>query len=194
MRDARACPGKLGGMRLLKEAIDGKCAGKCCCLLQKGAAAIEIHTQQCRVCVTPQHNRKIAYFSLVSGFVRLRMISTSRSPVGLAVGMEYVVLPNRRLISHVRPLPGIPRNPRLALSRHQSPVDRADVILLRQRQNRIECAADIASHVFGADDRPMILLQQLHMRFKVLGPSVVVEADHVGLLDLDFGDRRHRGG
>ena len=40
----------------------------------------------------------------------------------------------------------------------------------------------------------MIRLEPLDVRFEVLGPSVVVEADYVGLFNLDFGDRRHGGG
>ncbi len=40
VRDACACGGELGGVRLLEEAVDGERAGKCCCLLEEGAAAI----------------------------------------------------------------------------------------------------------------------------------------------------------
>ena len=62
MRDPRACRAKLGGMRLVEEAVDGERAGKCCCLLEEGAAAIEIHTQQCRVCLPAQTTIKLPIF------------------------------------------------------------------------------------------------------------------------------------
>ena len=61
------------------------------------------------------------------------------------------------------------------------------------RQNRVERAADVAGHVFGADQRPMELLQHLHMALEVLRPSVVVKADHIGLLNLDARQRWHGG-
>ena len=79
VRDARSCSGELGGVRLLEEAVDGERAGERCCLLEEGAAAVEIHTQQCRGCVPPHTTEIFDYLALVSAFVRLRMISTSRS-------------------------------------------------------------------------------------------------------------------
>src|SRR5688572_2477112 len=67
---------------------------------------------------------------------------------GLSIATEDVVEPERRL-GGVRFLPGVPRHVRLALALDETPVVGADPLLAQVGQNRLECAAQAARHVFG---------------------------------------------
>ena len=58
VRDPGPGVGKLRGVRLVEEAVARERAGKCCCLLEEGAAAIRVHTEQCRSCVPLQTTTK----------------------------------------------------------------------------------------------------------------------------------------
>lgn len=59
-------------------------------------------------------------------------------PVRFSIRIENIVEPDRRLTVYIRALPRIPRQIRLALAGNQAPVDRADTILFRDRQYRVE--------------------------------------------------------
>ncbi len=89
---------------------------------------------------------------------------------------------------HIGSLPRVPREIGLGLSRHETPVNRADVVLLGEGKNRVEGAAIAARHVLRADDGTMQRLKRSHPGFEAFGPVVVVEGDDVGLSELDLGD------
>src|SRR5438093_13009899 len=78
--------------------------------------------------------------------------------VGSAIGMEYFMKPDGRRVHDVRLLPGIPRQISLRFAGDQSPIDRGHVVLLRNRQDRVECAPDRSGHELGAADRAMVVL------------------------------------
>ncbi len=74
-------------------------------------------------------------------------------PIRCVILPEHLVKPYRRLLSHIRPLPRVPRIVRLRLPRHQPPVHRSHVIFLRDRQAPVECAPIPSGHILRADDR-----------------------------------------
>src|SRR5262249_14869328 len=94
-----------------------------------------------------------------------------------AVLAEDVVEPNRGLCLWVCLLPRVPREDRLSFAIHESPVDRRDFVLLRDRQNRLECAASRARHIFGAENRTLKCLELLHAFLEFFGLIVAMEGD-----------------
>src|SRR5260221_10213334 len=58
--------------------------------------------------------------------------------VGFSIRPENLMEPHRRLAVRIGFFPRIPRQIRLGLSRHQSPVDRSHVEFLRYRQRSLE--------------------------------------------------------
>src|ERR1051326_7135356 len=80
--------------------------------------------------------------------------------VRTAVLMKDLVKPNRGIAEDVGTLPRIPRQVGLRLAGDKSPVDGRAAVLLRDRQDRVEGAADRACHVLGADDRTPVRLQR----------------------------------
>src|SRR3954454_11045917 len=106
--------------------------------------------------------------------------------VGLSVGAEDFVEPDRRLAIGVGMLPRVPRQKRLRLAGDQAPVDGAYVIFLGDRQRAFEGAAVTARHIFRANDRAFIAEQIFQAAFESFRLVVTVERDHIGLLDLDF--------
>src|ERR1700756_4221067 len=95
--------------------------------------------------------------------------------VGTAIGIQNIMEPNWRRLKHVRLLPGVPGKISLRLPRHETPVDRSDVVLLRYRQYGVKCASHGTRHVFGAKNRPMISFQRLHTRFENLRPAGIMK-------------------
>ncbi len=79
------------------------------------------------------------------------------------------------LVGHRR----VPCEDRVRLALHEPPVDRADAVLLEDRQARLEEAVARARHVLGADHRPPLRLQGLDVRLEPVGRVVVVEGDDV---------------
>src|SRR5579859_6365170 len=64
-----------------------------------------------------------------------------RLAVRRAVAVQNFVKPDLRLLQNVRPLPRIPRQVGLRFARDESPIDGPDLLLLGNRQNRVERAA-----------------------------------------------------
>ena len=58
--------------------------------------------------------------------------------VGRAIGAENVVKPHCGLMIHVRMLPGIPRQSGLRFTFDEPPVDRGDVVFLRDGQSALK--------------------------------------------------------
>ena len=54
-------------MRLLEEAVGGKCAGKSCCLLEEGAAAVRVHAQKYRRDVARGTTGKLSVAEIARG-------------------------------------------------------------------------------------------------------------------------------
>src|SRR5260370_19235171 len=96
-------------------------------------------------------------------------------PVRRPIGMKNFVMPYGRLTVDVRFGPRIPRQPGLGLAGHQAPVNRRNLVLLRNRQNPLESTLVSSRHVLGAKNRPMVALQLLHVLLKVFGRTVVVK-------------------
>src|SRR6185369_9922944 len=99
--------------------------------------------------------------------------------VRLSIGIEDVVEPLRRLVLDVRLRPRIPGKIGLGLSKHESPVDRCNSKLLRDRKNRVKPTSFRASHVLRAQDRAMVALQPFHMFLKILCIRVIVEREDI---------------
>src|ERR1700722_7775103 len=74
-------------------------------------------------------------------------------PVRPSIGLQQVCKPklrNRR----VRVVPGVPRNVGLGLTGDQPPIDRTNVVPLRNRQDPVDGTAQGPRQVLGAEDRP----------------------------------------
>ena len=82
--------------------------------------------------------------------------------------------PHRGLVENVGMLPRLPRQIRLGLAGDESPINRPDPLLLRDRQYRVKRAAHRARHVFRADHRAVVLLQLHHFTLEVLRPAVTL--------------------
>src|SRR4029077_20119035 len=106
--------------------------------------------------------------------------------VGLPVGVKDLVVPDRRLMIDIRVLPGIPRIIGLRFSRNQSPIDCRYLVFLCDWQDALERAAGAAGHIFGAQDRPVELLQKHHMLREIVGLGVIVERENVRQFQLNF--------
>src|SRR4051812_27170907 len=78
--------------------------------------------------------------------------------VRLAIRAKDFVEPHGRLAVGVGMLPGIPRQISLRFSGHQAPIYGRHVIFFGDGKRALKGAAVSASHVFGADQRPMISL------------------------------------
>ena len=81
-------------------------------------------------------------------------------------------------------LPRIPRKVSLRLARHQTPVDRTNVVPLGNWQDRLNGTALRAGHVFGAQDRSPVRGELADTGLERRRPGVGVKADHVGLVNL----------
>src|SRR5579859_139374 len=85
-----------------------------------------------------------------------------RLAVRRAVAVQNFVKPDLRLLQNVRPLPRIPRQVGLRFARDESPIDGPDLLLLGNRQNRVERAAHGARHILGANYGAIEPPQPLH--------------------------------
>src|SRR6266542_2558865 len=108
--------------------------------------------------------------------------------IRLAVGMKNFVEPHWWWLKYVWFFPRIPGQIGLGFAGYQSPIDRGNMVLLGDGKNCVERAAYGARHEFGAQDRTMIRLQRAHVFFEVLGPTVVVERNHIRLFELNARD------
>src|SRR2546421_53290 len=112
-------------------------------------------------------------------------------PVRPAVGLEHVVKPDREpVLAGVGLIPGIPRVDRLRLAGDQAPVDRADVVLLEDREAPLEGAAGAARHVLGTENGAMVGKERLDSPRELLRCAVAVEGQDVRFLDLDLRGAR----
>src|SRR6266446_6033661 len=115
--------------------------------------------------------------------------------IRFSVWVEYFVEPDSRFIHDVRVPPRIPRVISLRLSRDEAPIDRPDLILLREGQHRVKGAACAARHVLGTEHRAVQPLQEQNFVLEAFWPSIVVKGDHIGVLQLDLlGLRGWRAG
>src|SRR5438477_1432222 len=105
--------------------------------------------------------------------------------VRLAIGAENFVKPDRRLTIGVGMFPGVPRQIGLRFPRHQSPVDCANIFALQNWQISLKRAAVPASHIFRANQRPVIGLQPLYPALEFVRLLVAVKRDHIRILDLN---------
>ncbi len=113
-----------------------------------------------------------------------------RRVVRRAVVAEHLVEPHGRLAVDVRAAPRVPRQVRLRLALDQAPVDRADVVLLQDRERTLERAAVAARHVLRADERPLVDLQLPDARLELGRRVVAVKGDDVRHRELHAIDRR----
>ena len=74
-------------------------------------------------------------------------------PVGPSIGLDQVLKPELRSC-RVRVIPGVPWKVGLGLTGDQTPIDRTNVVPLRNWQNPVNGTAQGPSQVFGAEDRP----------------------------------------
>jgi len=95
--------------------------------------------------------------------------------VGLAVGAKNFVEPLFGLPIGVGLLPGVPRQPGLRFACHQTPVDGRNSVLLRDGEDAPEGAVVGPSHVFGAEDGAVILLQPVDSLSECGRFAIVVE-------------------
>ncbi|CAM4087162.1 hypothetical protein TSST111916_21000 [Tsukamurella strandjordii] len=92
--------------------------------------------------------------------------------------------------AHVRLLPRVPGVVGLAAAGHESPLHGVDLEFLADRQDGLDPAALRAGHVLGEQQRPPLLRQIGGHGAELLRRIVAVEADHIGLLQLDGADLR----
>src|ERR1035437_2819711 len=96
--------------------------------------------------------------------------------------------PDRRLVC-IGLLPGIPGINRLGFARHEAPIVRADSLVMEITQHGIESAALGTGHVFGAEQRTMILPQRFHTLPHIVWRTIAVEGDDVRFVQLQSGHR-----
>src|ERR1051326_4174899 len=99
--------------------------------------------------------------------------------VGCAIVAEDLVEPHCRLAIDIRMLPRVPRQVRLRLSLHESPVDHADVVYLADRHRAEKETAVASRHVLRADQRTVVTREPVDPLFKLCRRVVVVKCDHV---------------
>src|SRR5205085_2140345 len=104
--------------------------------------------------------------------------------VRTAIVAKDFVKPDRRLTIHIRVLPRIPRQIRLGLTLDQSPIDHADMMNPADHQTTEEEAAIATSHVFCADDWPVVPLEPNDPLLKLCRRIVVMKRDDVCEVDL----------
>lgn len=78
----------------------------------------------------------------------------------------------------------------LTLPVFEAPVDRGDAMLFCDGQDRVKSAANGACHIFGAQNRAVVSLQSSDLFFEIPRPTVVVEGQDIGVLQLDRCHRR----
>src|SRR5690242_5316443 len=99
---------------------------------------------------------------------------------------EDVMKPDRGLggVSFIPRIPGIDG---LRLSVYKAPVVRSDLFFFQQRQNRGECTASRARHVFGANDRAAKATQRVNATLHFIRRFITVKGNDVGVLQLKAG-------
>src|SRR4051812_20024218 len=96
--------------------------------------------------------------------------------------------PDRWLFEYIGMLPRVPRQIGLGFSCDEAPVDHAHPLLLCHGQESVERAPPRTSHVFGADDRPVLPFEPADLPLEIFRPAVVVKGDDVGLAELTLPD------
>lgn len=94
--------------------------------------------------------RQKIFFALFSAIGPCLSAGESISAIGLAVAVQNLVKPDRRLLQHVWLLPGIPGQVRLRLADHEAPVDGAYMAAFGDRQNRVKGAAGPSLPLLGS--------------------------------------------
>src|SRR5215813_12416433 len=103
-----------------------------------------------------------------------------------SIRVKHFVEPHRRFVQNVRVSPRIPWVIGLRFAGDETPIDCRNLVLLCQRQDRIEGASSPPGHVLRAEKRSVVFLQEQNFLFEALRPSVIVKGDHIGVLELDL--------
>src|ERR1700761_7838064 len=105
-------------------------------------------------------------------------------PVRPSIGLQQVCKPKLRSC-RVRVIPGVPRNVGLGLTSDQPPIDRTDVVPLRNWQDPANGTAQGPSQVLRAEDRPPQRGQLCDPGLEACWFVIAVEGDHIGVVQLD---------
>ena len=74
-------------------------------------------------------------------------------PVGPSIGLDQVLKPELRSC-RVRVIPGVPWKVGLGFTSDQTPIDRTNVVPLRNWQDSVHGTSERPSQILGAKDRP----------------------------------------
>src|SRR5690242_10655181 len=80
-------------------------------------------------------------------------------------------------------LPGIPGIDGLCFTAYESPVNSAGMLFMKERQYGREGAAYRPGHVFRADQRPPVALQELYLGGGSRQRRIAMKTDDIGMIE-----------
>ena len=80
----------------------------------------------------------------------------------------------------------VPRKDRIRLAADKTPVNGCHIVLLEQRQNRLEVTTIAACHILGADHRAFVLTESVDTLTVIVRIALGVVGDDVGVGKLEL--------
>ena len=85
-------------------------------------------------------------------FIKLHQVSHFLLAIGLAIGTQHIMKPKLGFF-FIRVLPRVPGNMSLRFTGHKAPVECADIMLFKHRQNIFKSTFQRPCHILGAKHR-----------------------------------------